>query len=153
MEYRYIDGLPGIEPAFDETTVKDFSQVVRQAFAHVDAKYSAADNNTATLDALVVSLTYQARGSRWGLTSSFQTLGVLHTVPSPVYTRIVVPAEYDEDTCLITKLPTYITIPSDIAGNPIHPPKVPAIPGLAQLPGIQPILKGLTSLLAQVPST
>lgn len=59
---RYIDGLPGIEPAFDETTVKDFSQVVRQAFAHVDAKYSAADNNTATLDAVVVSTCLQAQG-------------------------------------------------------------------------------------------
>lgn len=53
---RFIDGLPGIEPAaFDETTVKDFSQVVRQAFVHVEPTYSYADNNTATLDAVVVS--------------------------------------------------------------------------------------------------
>lgn len=51
----YIDGLPGIEPAFDATTVKDFSQTVRQAFAHVEAKYSAQENNVATLDAIVVS--------------------------------------------------------------------------------------------------
>ncbi|KAF7192348.1 hypothetical protein HII31_06380 [Pseudocercospora fuligena] len=123
--YLYINGLPGIQPGtFDSTTVKAFSQTVRQVFGNVDPRYSAADNGTATLDAIV-------------------TLGVAQVVQVPVRTRIVVPAEFDQETCLITLLPTYITIPTDIAGEPINPPIIPTIPGLAKLPGFRPILQAL----------
>ena len=79
-----------------------------------------------------------------------QTLGVAQVVQVPVRTRIVVPAEFDEETCLITLLPTYITIPTDIAGNPIDPPIVPAIPGLDKLPGFQPILRQLIPAIGDI---
>ncbi|KXT18580.1 hypothetical protein AC579_9796 [Pseudocercospora musae] len=71
------------------------------------------------------------------------TLGIAQVVQVPVRTRIVVPAEFDLETCLIILLPTYITFPTDIAGEPINPPIVPTIPGLAQLPGFRPILQAL----------
>lgn len=75
---------------------------------------------------------------------------MLHVVPLPVYTRLVVPAVFDEETCLITSLPTYITIPTNIAGIPIDPPIVPPIPGLAMLPGFRPILKALIPFIGDM---
>lgn len=150
---RFINGLPGVSPAFDATTVKAFSQTVRQVFGHVEAKYSAANNNTATLDAVVVSphLPNQSPNPVTKLTASpLQTLGALHVIPLPIDTRIVVPAIFDEETCLITELPTYITIPTSLAGNPINPPTVPKIPGLERLPGFQPILRALIPAIGNI---
>ena len=70
-----------------------------------------------------------------------QTLGAAQTVLLPVTARIIVPAKFDPDSCLITELPTYITVPVDKQGNAILPPVVPQIPGLGQLPGFQPVIK------------
>ncbi|KAK4616129.1 hypothetical protein CLAFUW4_10450 [Fulvia fulva] len=120
--FLFINGLPGIQPGtFSGDTVKVFAQTVRQVFGYVEGRYSTADNSTGTLDAIV-------------------TLGAAQNVLLPIKTRIVVPAEFNPDTCLITELPTYITIPIDIAGNPINPPIIPAIPGLDRLPGLSTII-------------
>ncbi|PIB01420.1 hypothetical protein CB0940_02219 [Cercospora beticola] len=129
--FLFINGLPGISPAFDSTTVKAFSQTVRQAFGYVEGRYSAADNGTATLDAIV-------------------TLGVLQVLQAPVRTRIVVPAEFDPETCLITSLPTYIMLPTDIAGNTINPPRIPKILGIDRLPGFKPILQLLVPAIGDI---
>ncbi|KAI5370839.1 hypothetical protein Slin14017_G017180 [Septoria linicola] len=109
--FLFINGLPGVSPAFDATTVKAFSQTVRQVFGHVEPK----------------------------------PLAPCTLFPLPIDTRIVVPAIFDEETCLITELPTYITIPTSLAGNPISPPTVPKIPGLERLPGFSADFEGVAS--------
>ena len=75
---------------------------------------------------------------------------MLHVVQTPVYTRIVVPAVFDEETCLIKELPTYITIPTNIAGISIKAPQVPKIEGLDRLPGFRPILKALVPVIGDI---
>lgn len=79
-----------------------------------------------------------------------QTLGVAQVVQVPVRRCIVVPAEFDEETCLITMLPTYITIPTDIAGNPTDPPIVPKLLGIDKLPGFQSILRQLIPAIGDI---
>ena len=55
------------------------------------------------------------------------------------------PIEFDYDTCLISKLPAYVFVPTNIAGQPVDPPIVPAVPGISTIPGFREILKQLAA--------
>lgn len=63
-----------------------------------------------------------------------------------MYAHILVPIEFDYDTCLISKLPAYVYVPTNIAGQPVNPPIVPKIPGLGTIPGFREILKKLATV-------
>lgn len=75
------------------------------------------------------------------------TLGALHYIDFPVEAHILVPAEFNMTTCLLTKLPAFVQVPSAIGGNPVNLPGVPAIPGLSELPGLREVLKALAPAL------
>ena len=71
-------------------------------------------------------------------------------VDLPLYAHAFVPIEFNLTNCLITKLPAFVTVPSNIAGNPVNPPIVPTIPGLVTIPGIREVLKLLIPVIGNI---
>lgn len=71
------------------------------------------------------------------------TLGVLGFVDLPVHAHVLVPAQFNLSTCLLSELVANIYVPSSVAGIPVDPPTLPVIPGLTTLPGLSNVLKKL----------
>lgn len=74
---------------------------------------------------------------------------MLAVIDLPVYAHIFVPAEFNLTTCELRTLPAWVTVPSDIGGNPIDIPTLPPIPGLPnnRIPGVRELLALLVPAL------
>jgi hypothetical protein len=117
-----VNGSPRIEFGFDASSTKNFANVVRQLFTNVVSEYTDYGNGTTLMDAVV-------------------TLGTAHVIDFPVSAHILVPAEFNMETCLLSRLPADVRVPSMIAGVPVNLPTIPVFPGLQTLPGLGAILK------------
>lgn len=51
----------------------------------------------------------------------------------------MVPIEFTGQ-CLISSLPAFVHVPSNIAGHPVTPPRIPKVPGLTSIAGFEEIL-------------
>ncbi|PPJ53708.1 hypothetical protein CBER1_00788 [Cercospora berteroae] len=92
--------------------------------AIVTSKYTDYGNGTTLMDADVV-------------------LGALHVVDFPVNAHILVPAEFDLQTCRLQILRANVFVSSALGGVPVNLPVIPAFPGLDTLPGLREILAKL----------
>ncbi|GIZ39508.1 hypothetical protein CKM354_000289000 [Cercospora kikuchii] len=119
-----VNGAPAVEFGFDASSTKNFANVVRQLFTKVTSKYTDYGNGTTLMDADVV-------------------LGTLHVLDFPVNAHILVPAEFDLETCRLQILRANVFVPSAIGGVPVNTPVIPAFPGLDTLPGLRGILAKL----------
>ncbi|KAM3416024.1 hypothetical protein BST61_g9511 [Cercospora zeina] len=116
-----VNGAPAVEFGFDAASTKNFANVVRQLFTTVTSVYTDYGNGTILMDADVV-------------------LGALHVLDFPVNAHILVPAEFNLETCRLQILRANVFVPSAIGGQPVDTPVIPAFPGLNTLPGLRGIL-------------
>ncbi|KAF2208611.1 hypothetical protein CERZMDRAFT_87685 [Cercospora zeae-maydis SCOH1-5] len=110
-----INGAPCLRLGLDAQTSKNAANAARQAVANVETIYTAFDNGTTIMDAVV--------------TFGVGALGV----PIPVKTDIYVDGFIDPEDCRIVRLPAYLTVPSEVLGWPVNLPNLPDL-GLGPIP-------------------
>ncbi|CAK1366458.1 uncharacterized protein RHO25_011204 [Cercospora beticola] len=112
-----INGAPCLRLGPGAQGAKNIANAARQAVANVVTEYTAFDNGTTIMDAVV--------------TFGVGALGV----PVPVKTDIYVDGLIDTQDCQIIGLPAYLTVPTEVLGMPVRPPILPDL-GIGTIPPI-----------------
>ncbi|PPJ54844.1 hypothetical protein CBER1_07855 [Cercospora berteroae] len=112
-----INGAPCLRLSPGAQGAKNIANGARQAVANVVTEYTAFDNGTTIMDAVV--------------TFGVGALGV----PVPVETDIYVDGLIDTQDCQIIGLPTYLTVPTEVLGMPVRPPILPNL-GIGTIPPV-----------------